>query len=147
MTKLSDDTIIPEAEIEALGKKFFSADDLEEIQAQIDTHQESIDYDIENYGVGEDQEPLTFYEAFRQMWDHAEAVAFSSLEEPKFRRQARKVFDRCQEFALLIGVYREISDEDYRNAYVFGGSKASCFPKIKGVRCEYVGNKPRGRSS
>ncbi len=80
-------------QIEEAAKEFFTQDELDEIDYQISTHQESIDSEIENYGAAEDpadDEPLSFYEAFRQMWDHAENVALCDLEEPKTRREARK---------------------------------------------------------
>ncbi len=125
-------------EIEAAGEKFFTQDELDEIQYKIDAVQESIDYDIKHYGPSVvDDEPSNFYDGFKDMWDHAEDIyRFSGDKE--HRRQAKKVFDRCQEFALVIGVYRAMSDEEYKNSYVFGGSKAQAFPKIKGQRCEFV---------
>lgn len=124
--------------IEALGREHLTADDLEEIQYKIDAHQEGIDSEIANYGSAEDASPLSFYQGFRDVWDQAEDCMRSPEWDAKNRRLAKACRLRCMRLALKLGVYRQMTQEEYDNAYIFGGTKAQAFPIVDGVRCDFV---------
>ncbi len=124
--------------VEALGKEHLTADDLECIQYKIDAHQETIDQEIADYGSAEDGSPLSFYQGYRDVWDQAEDVMRDPDADPKDRKQAKACWLRCMRLAIKLGVYRPMTDQEYKEAYIFGGSKAQAFPKVDGVHCDFI---------
>lgn len=126
--------------IEQAGQKFFTKEELEEINSKIQAHQETIDEEIKNYGSAEDPEPLSFYQAFLDVWDSAENCLMDT-DDKKWKTQARKDIKRCLEFAILIGTYKYISDQEYKDVYIYPASaKAKSFPKLNEKYTDFVGH-------
>ena len=63
------------------------------------------------------------------------ALAFEDASESFERWRNRKVINECNKIGVAVGMYREVSDEEYRNTQVMGrGGKDSEFFKLGGKR-------------
>jgi hypothetical protein len=130
--------LIKLADVEASLKAFFPAEDIEEMQYKIDSHQESIDDEKLNYGEA-DEAPLDWYTAYRDCVDQAESTVMdSSPETAAYRKSAREFLKRCLLWESSVGIATPVSEDDARDRVRNGiGVKMSHFPRIGNQRYEF----------
>jgi hypothetical protein len=129
------------AEVVAAIAKAATPEQLEEFQMRIDSHQETIDAEIETYGSTEEK-PFDYLDVLIDYINFSESYAFSSAQaitemDKKDRKAARKELKSLERMLVIIGFYKPVTDEVAKEACRNGiGVRMSNFPVIDGRRYE-----------
>jgi len=89
--------IISLSDFEAAVKRFFTPDEITEMEAKIIAHREDLDEEKKQYGTVEDDSDLDWYAAYRDIVDQAESYA----AEDNNRLTSEVVWKRAVDFLTL----------------------------------------------